>query len=93
MSAGFRRLQWNADLNHPALVHDANAIAHGHCLDLVVRHVDRRGPDLALLPDQLVARGDAERRVQIGQRLVEQEHPGVADDRAAERDALPLTAG
>jgi hypothetical protein len=30
---------------------------------------------------------------QIRERLVEQEHGRIADDRAAERDALPLAAG
>ena len=35
----------------------------------------------------------AELRVEVGQRLVEQEHGGLADDRAAHRDALALAAG
>jgi hypothetical protein len=35
----------------------------------------------------------AQLRIEIGQRLVEQEHRGLADDRAAHRHALPLPAG
>ena len=35
----------------------------------------------------------AELRVEVRQRLVEQEHLGMAHDRAADRDALPLAAG
>ncbi len=82
-----------SDLHHSALIHDADAIAHGHRLDLIVGHVDRRGPDLLLLLDELVARADAQRGVEVRQRLVEQEYLGIADDRAADRDALPLPAG
>ncbi len=36
---------------------------------------------------------DAQRRVEIRQRLVEQEHVGLAHDRAADRDPLALAAG
>ncbi len=41
---------------------------------------------------QLDAHLHAQRRVKIGQRLVEQEHPGIAHDRAPERHALALPA-
>ena len=49
-------------------------------------------PSSRLLPDQLVARGDPERGVEVRERLVEQEDLGLADDGAAERHALPLAA-
>ena len=52
-------IQRAPDLNHVALVHDADAIAHGHRLDLIVGHVNRCGTNLLLLLDQLVARADA----------------------------------
>ena len=35
----------------------------------------------------------AQRRVEVGERLVEQERLGLAHDRAADRDALALAAG
>jgi hypothetical protein len=58
-----------------------------------VRHVDhRRGSALLEILD-LGADLDAELRVQVGQRLVEEEDGGLADERAAHRDALPLSAG
>jgi hypothetical protein len=76
-----------------ALVHDADVVAHRHRLDLVMRHVNRRRADIVLLLDQLVAGGDAQCSIQIGQRLVEQEHLWITNDRAAERYALALTAG
>jgi hypothetical protein len=36
--------------------------------------------------------GDAQRRVEVGQRLVEQEDLGIAADRPADGDALTLAA-
>ena len=44
-------------------------------------------------PRDLGARLNAQLGVEVGQRLVHQEHRGLADDRAAERDALALAAG
>ena len=82
-----------ADLHHLAAVHDADARPHGHRLDLVVRDVDHRGAEAAMQRRDLAARRDAQRRVEVGQRLVEQEHLRIAHDRAPERHALPLPAG
>ncbi len=39
------------------------------------------------------AHADAELRVEVRERLVHQERPRLADDRASHRDALPLAAG
>ena len=36
---------------------------------------------------------DAQLGVEVGERLVHEEHGGLADDGAAERDALALAAG
>ena len=41
---------------------------------------------------QLGARLRAQRRIEVGQRLVEQKRLRLAHHRAAERDALPLAA-
>ena len=81
-----------ADLLEPALVHDRDPVAHRHRLDLVVGDVDRRRPDLLLQPLDLAARLHAQLRVEVGERLVHQEHQRVAHERAAERDALLLAA-
>ena len=64
-----------------------------HRLDLVVRDVDRRGAEPAMQRRDLAARRHAQRRIEVGQRLVEQEHLGIAHDGAPERDALALPAG
>src|SRR5207249_3083422 len=63
-----------------------------HRLDLVVRHVDRRGADPALEPFQLVASGVAQLGVEVRQRLVEQENLGIPHQGPAQRDALALAA-
>ena len=61
--------------------------------DLVVGDIDHRG---AQRPCSLAISTricDAQFGVEIGQRLVEQEHFGLAHDRPADRHALALSAG
>ena len=81
-----------AQLSDPAPLHDGDAIAQAHGLDLIVRDVDGGDADPALELLQLVARRGPELRVEVRQRLVEQEHRGLAHDRARQCDALPLAA-
>ena len=82
-----------ADLLHAAVVHHYQAVGERHRLGLVVRHHDRC--DAApLLQDADFARHLlAQRRIEIGQRLVEQQHAGVDRQRACECDTLLLAAG
>ena len=54
--------------------------------------VDHGRAKLLVQPRQLDPHLHAQLRVEVGQRLVEQEHLRVADDGAADRDALPLAA-
>ena len=82
-----------ADLLEPPLVHDRDAVAHRHRLDLVVGDVDRRRPDLLLQLLDLAAGLHAQLGVEVGERLVHQEHLRVAHQRAPERHALLLAAG
>ena len=81
-----------ADLLDPAVLHDHDAVAQRHRLDLVVGDVDGRRlqPIVQLL--ELDAHLHAQLGVEVGQRLVEQEHLRVADDGPADRDALALAA-
>src|SRR6266508_4291716 len=75
-----------------SIVAGASAPGERHRLDLIVLHVhDRRAQLLVQLLD-LAAQPAAKLRIEIGQRLVEQEHRRVADDGAAHRDALALPA-
>src|SRR6185437_4964938 len=82
-----------AELMNAAVIEHRDAIAETHRLDLVVRHVDSRRAEAALELLQLVAGRRSKLRVEIRQRLVEQEHDGITYDRARERDALALAAG
>ena len=82
-----------ADLLEQALAHDRDPLAHRHRLDLVVGDVDHRGPEPLVEPRDLGAGLHAQLGIEVGQRLVHEEHRRLADDRPAERDALPLAAG
>ena len=75
-----------------ARVHDDDAVGHRRRLDLVVRHEDRRHTELALDAADLGAHREAQRRVEIRQRLVEQQQMRPLDESARERDALLLAA-
>ena len=87
------QLLGSAELLQLALVHDGDAVAHRHRLDLVVRHVDGRRAEALLQPEDLGTRLDAQRCVEVGERLVHEERLRLADDRPPERDPLALAAG
>jgi hypothetical protein len=82
-----------ADLLDDAVVHDHDLVGHGHGLDLVVRDVDRGGLQALVQLLDLGAHLHAQLGVEVGQRLVEQEHLRVAHDGAAHGHALALAAG
>ena len=82
-----------ADLLQHAVGQHGDPVAERDRLHLVVRHVDRRDAEPVLQPLQLRSHLDAELRVEVGERFVEQEHLGLAHQRPAHRDALPLPAG
>ena len=79
-------------LNDAAIQHD-DALPERHRLDLIVRDVDHRRAERAMQPRDLGARRGSQLRIEIRQRLVEQEHLRMTHQRAAERDALALAAG
>jgi hypothetical protein len=58
-------------LQHPAVPHDRHAVGERQRLFLVVRHVDRRDPEILLQLADLRAHLNADLRVQVRQRLVE----------------------
>ena len=86
-------LQRRADLLDRAVAQHHDAVGQRHRLDLVVGHVDGSSPSCAVQLGDLDPRLPAQRGVEVGQRLVEQEHLRRAHDRAADRDALALAAG
>ena len=85
-------LERRRDLFDDAVAHDGDARAERHRLLLIVRDVDHRRGQPPVQQRQLGARADAQDRIEIRERLVEQKRPGLAHDRAAQRHALPLAA-
>ncbi len=80
-------------LRDRALVHHDDAVGHRHRLRLVVRHVDDGQREALLQLADLLAHLPAQARVEVGQRLVEQQHRRLEHQRARHRDALLLAAG
>ena len=75
------------------VAHHRDALAEGHRLGLVVRDVDGRDAEPLVQLRERRAHADAQLRVEVRERLVEQERLRLAHDRAAHRDALALPAG
>ncbi len=82
-----------ADLHEDALVQQGHPVGDREPLRLVVGDVDRRNAQPAHEIDDLPAHRGPLRRVEARQRLVEQEHVGRLDQRAAEAGQPTLTAG
>ena len=82
-----------ADLLDDAVMHHHDLVGHGHGLDLVVGDVDRGGLQPLVQFLDFGAHRNPQLGVEVGQRLVEQEHLGIAHDGAAHRHALALAAG
>ena len=82
-----------ADLGNRPLLHDDDTIAELHGLGLIVRHVDRGDAQRAQQAIQFAAQPVAQRGIERGQRLIEQQDARPDRNRARQRDALALTAG
>ena len=74
------------------LAHDRDAVAHRHGLDLVVGDVEGGGRQPRLQLHDVGPGLDAQRRVEVGQRLVHQEDEGLAHDGPGQRHPLALAA-
>ena len=81
------------DLQHLAAGHDGDAVGQGQRLFLVVGDEDEGDADGALQCAQLDLHLLAQLLVERAQRLVQQQHLRLADQRAGQGDALPLAAG
>jgi len=73
-----------------AVPHDCNPLPERHCLDLIVRHVDRRDAELLVELRKGGAHADPELRIEVRERLVHEERLRLAHDRAPHRDPLAL---
>ena len=67
-------------------------VSHGHRLDLVMGDIDRGRAQAVVQGSDLHPHVDAEGRVEVRERLVEEERLGVADNRPAHCDTLALAA-
>ena len=81
-----------AELGDRSLVHDRDARGDGQRFVLVVGDHDEGDADFALELRQLEAHGLAQFGIEGGERLVEQEHLRLFDERTRERNALALAA-
>ncbi len=72
--------------------HDRNLVGHGHRFQLIVRHIDDGGAEFGMEPFQLRTHLHPELGIQVRQRLVHQEHLGVAHQRPPQGHALLLPA-
>src|SRR5690348_6645176 len=83
---------WRADLFDAALVHHHYARRHRHRFHLVMGNEDHGGLHALVQTRQLDARAAAQRRVEVGEWLVEQERLRLLDDGTADGNALALPA-
>jgi hypothetical protein len=90
-TAGRRRPSACRSVGDAGIHHD-QPVGQRHRLDLVVGDVDRGDAELALQPLDLEPHLHPQLGVEVGERLVEQEHRGLAHDGAAHGDALALAA-
>ena len=72
---------------------ERDAVGDGEGVLLVVRDEERGDAEAVERGAQLIAHVAAQRGIEVGQRLVEQEDAGLDDERAGEGDALLLAAG
>ena len=82
-----------AELVDPAAVHDRDLVGRGHRLGLVMGDIDGSVAILVMQTADLEPHFFAQIRIEIGQRLVEQQRLRFDDQGARQRDALLLSAG
>ena len=84
--------RWYVARNAADLTHHDDPSAERHGFFLIVRHIDHRGRETPMEQRELGASLYAQERIEIRQRLVEQERLRIPHDCTAEGDALPLAA-
>ena len=81
-----------ADLFQPPVVHDGHGVGDGHRLVLVVGHEHHRAAGRRVDAAELGQHGVAQMRVEIGERLVQQQDARPRGKAAGQRHALALAA-
>ena len=80
------------DLLHPTEAHDGHPVGDGHGLLLVVGDEDGGHAEALVELLDLAAHAHAQRRIEVAEGLVEEEHGRLADEGATQRHALLLAA-
>ena len=80
------------DLLDAPVVHHRDLVRQGQRFALIVGDVDSRDLELALQPFELEAHAVAQLRIEVRQRLVEQQQRRFHDERARQRETLLLAA-
>ncbi len=81
-----------AKLPHPAADDDGDRVAHGEGFDAIVRDQDRGRAGRLQQRADLPAEPHPRRRIERGERLVEQEQPRIRRQGARQGDALRFPA-
>ena len=89
---GLVEIARRADLGDHRIVHDDDAVGDGQCLFLVVGDIDGGDAELLLQLAHLLADMAAKLGVEVGKRLVEQQHFGLEHHGTGHGDALLLAA-
>ena len=72
---------------------DDDFVSHGHSLDLIMSDVDHCCLKPFVKTTDFKPHADSQCRIKVRQRFVKQEGRGLAHDRAADGNSLPLTPG
>src|SRR5690625_1401869 len=81
------------DLLDEAILHDHDAVTHRHGLDLVVGDVDGRYTQVLVQLGDGGAHLDAQLGVEVGERLIHEEHGRFTHDGTTQGHTLALTTG
>ena len=81
------------DLLDEAVLHNDDAVTHGHSFGLVVGNVDEGGTDSLMKLGKLGTHLCTQLSVKVGERLVEKEDLRLTNDSTTESNTLTLTAG
>ena len=81
-----------ADLLNPARPHDDDFVSKGHGLHLIMGDIDHGGLSTLVQTGNFQSRLQPQSRIDIGQRLIEQKHLGIAHNCPANRHTLTLPA-
>ena len=82
-----------AELFHNTMIHHDNLVAHLHRFQLVMGHIDSGGPHPVMQGAQFFGHVFAKLGIERAQGFVHHKGLGIADDGAAQGDALPVAAG